>query len=81
MAMLARKDLAGKLGVEERHVLINGADSQSWDSSALGCEEPGIDYEAGVYDGFALRLRHGTRNYTYHTDMKRVFACPAITED
>lgn len=81
MAMVARADLAEKLGVEERHIMINGGENQSWDSSALGCEEPDGDYEAGVYEGFVLYLRHGSRNYTYHTDMERVFACPAITED
>lgn len=81
MALVARADLAEKLGVEERHVLVSGGESQSWDSSALGCEEPGVDYEAGVYKGFVLHLRHGSRRYTYHTDMERVFACPAITED
>jgi hypothetical protein len=81
MALVARADLAVKLGVEERHVLVSGGESQSWDSSALGCEEPGVEYESGVYEGFVLYLRHGSRRYTYHTDMERVFACPAITED
>ena len=80
-AMQARKDLAAQLGVEERHIMINGAESMAWDSSALGCELPGVEYEAGVYEGFKLHLRHGSRNYSYHTDMDRVLACPAITED
>lgn len=80
-AMAARKDLAATLGVEEGHILINGAEARTWSNSALGCEEPGVEYETGTFEGFELYLRHGSRNYSYHTDMERVFACPAITED
>ncbi len=80
-AFIARKDLAEKLGVEERAIIIAGASETTFTDSSLGCPDPDVNYEVGDRDGFVLRLRHGSRNYTYHTDMEQVIACPAISED
>lgn len=80
-AMIARRDLAGRLGVAENLVIIAGAEEMSWPDASLGC--PGV--EAGdtpiATDGYILELRHGSRTYRYHADLERVFPCPAITEN
>lgn len=80
-AMVARRDLAGRLGVEESQVIIAGAEKTTFSDASLGCPEPGEDYAQGDRDGYVLRLRQGSRNYSYHTDLDRVIACPAISED
>lgn len=80
-AAKARKDLAARLNVDEQHIFIRGASNEVWKNSALGCEEPGKEYEAGTFEGYVLRLRHGNRDYTYHTDMEQVIACPMISVD
>ena len=80
-AMVARRDLAERLGVAENLVIIAGAEEMTWPDASLGC--PGM--EAGdtpvATEGYILELRHGSRTYRYHADMERVFPCPAITED
>lgn len=81
MAVEARKDLAARLGVAVDEVTVADARRRRFDDASLECPEPGVDYPAGAVDGYALVLRHGSRNYTYHTDLERVVACPAFSED
>lgn len=80
-AFAARKDLAGRLGVDEDTIMISGVQETPFSDSSLACPEPGVNYEQGDRKGFVLTLRHGSRNYTYHTDLKRTVPCPAISED
>lgn len=77
----ARKDLATKLGVSEREIRFSAAEERTWPDRSLGCPEAGVAYSPGKVEGYVLILRHKQRDYTYHTDLKRVFACPQITED
>lgn len=81
MAVLARRDLAGRLGVDEDQVIVAAGEATTFTDASLGCPEPGLDYAAGNTDGYVLTLRHGSRDYTYHTDLERVIPCPPITED
>lgn len=81
MAVEARRDLAGRLGVDEDQVIIAAGEQTTFSDSSLGCPEQGVEYAAGDRDGYVLRLRHGSRNYTYHTDLDRVIPCPPISED
>ena len=81
MALEARRDLAGRLGVEEDQVIIGAGEQTTFTDAGLGCPEDGIDYAAGDRDGYVLTLRHGSRNYTYHTDLERIIPCPPISED
>jgi hypothetical protein len=32
-------------------------------------------------EGWVLTLRHGSRNYTYHTDGERTIPCPPIATE
>lgn len=81
MALEARRDLAGRLGVDEHAVIIGSAEGTTFTETSLGCPESGVEYEARYADGYVLSLRHGSRSYTYHTDLERVIPCPAITVD
>ena len=80
-AIEARKDLATQLGVEERLVMVTSAEGTTWSDASLGCPEPGVEYETKDKPGYVIRLRYGSRDYTYHTDLDRVIACPAFSED
>jgi hypothetical protein len=81
MALEAREDLAQQLGVAPDQIKIADARRRRFDDAALECPEPGIDYPSGAVDGYLLVLRHGNRNYTYHTDLERVVACPPVSLD
>ncbi|MEM7678549.1 MAG: hypothetical protein AAF449_21380 [Myxococcota bacterium] len=80
-AIIARKDLAQRLGVDETKVKIAGAIRQKWPDTSLGCPKPNEKYKKEPVEGYLIRMMVGVRAYAYHTDLKRVFACPAITED
>ena len=80
-AAIARKDLAGHLGVDESQIIIASARGTTWTDTSLGCPETGTEYADVSAEGFVLTLRHGGRNFTYHTDLDRVIACPPISED
>ena len=81
MAMEARKDLAVRLGVEEKLVMVASAQGTTWSDSSLGCAETGVTYERKDMPGYVIRLRHGSRDYIYHTDLERVIACPPIATE
>ncbi len=81
MAMTARDDLAAQLGVDADDITVADARRRRWPNPAMACPEPGVDYPEQPVDGFVLVLRHGSRNYTYHTDLDRVVPCPPISEE
>ncbi len=81
MALQARSDLAARLGVDEDLIIIAAAEPTTWSDTSLGCPEPPGFHETRTIEGYVLTLRHGSRDYTYHTDLARVIACPAITKD
>ncbi len=81
-AAVARKDLSQKIGVPEEQIIIANARPRTWPDASLGCPAPGDNKPAAMpVPGYVITLRHGSRDYTYHTDLDRVIACPAITED
>ena len=80
-AQIARKDLAKQLGVDESQVSIVSARAETWTDSSLGCADPGKKNDEIRSQGYVLVLRHGNENYTYHTDLDRLIACPASSEE
>ncbi|MEO1247641.1 MAG: hypothetical protein AAFX56_18345 [Pseudomonadota bacterium] len=77
----ARRDLAERLRVDEKLVVVAGATQTAWPDLSLGCPEPGTEYSPQRVQGYILRLRYGGREFTYHTDLERVFACPEFSAD
>lgn len=81
MALQAREDLARRLGVTTDAVKLVEAKRRRFEDASLDCPSPGATYAPQAVDGYVLVLREGTRNFTYHTDLDRVIACPAISTD
>lgn len=79
--LAARKDLATRLSVPESDIRPASAEERTWDDAGMGCPLPGVVYPPGPASGWVLKLKHGSRDYTYHTDMKRTIPCPAITAE
>jgi len=77
----ARKDLASRLHVAEEEIRLLSAQARTWDDESLGCPVAGRMYEPRKTSGYVLRLRHGSREFSYHTDLQRTIPCPEITED
>ena len=77
----ARKDLAARLHVAEDEIRLLSAQARTWNDESLGCPETGRKYEPRKVSGYVLRLRHQSRQFTYHTDLQRTIPCPEITED
>jgi hypothetical protein len=38
-------------------------------------------YAQSKVDGWVLTFRHGTRAFTYNTDLNRTIPCPAISAE
>jgi hypothetical protein len=75
-------DLAQRLDVAPEAIRVAGRIPQRWSDSTLGCDAPLAEPQAsGVVPGFRLMLSYAGRLYSYHTDLKRVFACPPIEKD
>ncbi len=74
----ARKDLADKLATSADYISVVDVEGRRWNDSSLGCPQPGHQYLQVITDGYRLTLEHEGRQYTYHTDRRRIFACPPI---
>ena len=77
----AQQDLANRLGVLKSEIKPVSGVQETWDDASLGCPQAGVTYLGGKVTGWVLTLRHGTRDYTYHTDMSRTIPCPAISTE
>jgi len=77
----ARDDLAQRLQVSPKEIRTVSAEPEAWDDAALGCPQPGVQYEKAATDGWVLTLRYRDRDYTYHADSNRAIPCPAITAE
>lgn len=77
----ARADLAKRLRVAEADINAISGVQQSWPDSSLGCPERGEEYVQRPVDGWVLTLRHGSRSYTYHTDLERTIPCPPVSDE
>ena len=70
-------DLAARLGVTAAEVTVRDMAPASWGNADLGCSE-GTTAAAGPVHGYRIFLRVHDREYLYHTDFRRVIACPPI---
>jgi hypothetical protein len=79
--LAAQKDLANRLGVPTSEIRPVSGEERTWPDASLGCPEPSANYPAVKVTGWVLILRHGTRNFTYHTDLQRTIPCPGIATE
>lgn len=81
IAMEARRDLASTLGVEQNQIIVASAEGTTWSDASMGCPESGVEYEIRDRQGYVITLRHGSRNYRYHTDLERIIPCPPVATE
>lgn len=79
----ARADLAEKLGVPRAEVKMASFAPATWRDRSMDCEAPAGDADlerkaSNPVKGYRLFFSHDGRQYTYHTDLGRVQACPPI---
>lgn len=75
---LAKMDLARKLGVAVEDITVSGSQPVRWSDASLGCPDPGATEIAAESDGYIINLSYRDREYSYHTDLRRVIPCPPI---
>ena len=67
-AALARQDLATKLGVEERSIVIMLIENKTWNDGCLGLSGPAESCVAALVDGFRIEMETQGKTYVYRTD-------------
>jgi len=74
----AREDLAKKLGVPLASVRVGKFLPAQWPDSAMECPVAGEEIKRQPVRGYRIALLNADRTFVYHTDLARVYACPAI---
>lgn len=67
-AVVARKDLATKLGVTEKSIVITLVEEKTWSDGCLGLGGPAESCLQALIDGFRVELLAGGKTYVYRTD-------------
>ncbi len=67
----AKADLAQRLGVNEKEILVTSIEAVDWSDSSLGCPQPGMMYMQVITPGFRVMLQAQGQAYEYHTDQGR----------
>ena len=69
LILAAKRDLAGRLGVDFARIYLASVEQRTWPSSALGIEVPGQAYADVLTPGYKLIFEAGGKLYDYHTDL------------
>jgi hypothetical protein len=81
---LAKKTLAGKLGVAVEAVQLDKAEAVDWADASLGCPEPGMMYAQVITPGHKVSLKVDGKTHVVHVAGTRAVMCggrkPARTE-
>jgi hypothetical protein len=77
----ARADLAKKLSAPLDKISTDTFTQSEWRDSSMDCAIAGEQVVKQTTKGYRIALRYAGRIYTYHTDLDRVRACPAIEAD
>jgi hypothetical protein len=67
-AAAARADLAAKLGISERSVVIMLVEEETWSDGCLGLGGPAESCLAALVDGFRVQMEAQGKTYIYRTD-------------
>ena len=67
-AAAARADLAAKLGVEERSIVIMLVEEKTWSDGCLGLGGPAESCLMALVDGFRVEMEAKGKTYVYRTD-------------
>lgn len=72
----AQADLAERLNISLEGIVIQSAEAVEWPDASLGCPQPGMMYAQVITPGYRIVLTAQGQDYVYHSDQKRVIACP-----
>lgn len=72
----AREDLAARTGVPLDEIKVVATVPFVWEDGNFRCGRSSDPRQQ--VRGYKLQLTHGADSYTYHTDFKSTFACPAV---
>jgi hypothetical protein len=75
---VARADLASKLNAPQNQIRTMSFVATEWPDSSMDCAIASEQAAKRTTKGYRIALNYAGRIYTYHTDMERVRACPAI---
>ncbi len=76
VALLARADLAERLGIAPEAVTVRSVEAIEWPDASLGCPQPGVMYAQVLTPGYLVLVEAGGRAYEYHTNVSdRVVLC------
>ena len=67
-AAVARKDLAIKLGIEERSIVIMQIEEKTWSDGCLGLGGDAESCLMALVDGFRVEMEAKGKTYVYRTD-------------
>jgi hypothetical protein len=65
--VLAREDLAQRLGLAEEGIVVQSIEPVTWPDTSLGCPQPGMFYAQILTPGYLVILEAGGEAYEYHT--------------
>jgi pyruvate/2-oxoglutarate dehydrogenase complex dihydrolipoamide acyltransferase (E2) component len=75
-AQAAARDLAERLGVDEKDVRMLRSVEVTWPDGSVGCPVPGMSYAQVLTDGTLVELSVGGVRYEYHSGGGRgLFLC------
>lgn len=80
MTQRAKQMLASALHAPQQQIRVLGLTPAVWPDSALGCASQPRG-APGRVSGYRIMLEHRGRPFIFHTDLRRVFACPAIAAE
>jgi hypothetical protein len=82
IVLLAREDLARRLGVPVDQIELLEIEQVTWPDASLGCPLPGMRYKQVPQDGLLVRLRSQGREYEYHSGANREpFLCEQMPKN
>jgi len=67
-AAVARKDLAQKLALDEKSIVIMLIEEKTWSDGCLGLGGPAESCLAALVDGFRVEMAAKGKTYIYRTD-------------
>jgi hypothetical protein len=79
LVILAKEDLAERLGVTLDQIELLSFEEVVWPDASLGCPQPGMAYIQMLQDGALIRLSAKGQMYDYHSGGNRgVFLCEQV---
>jgi hypothetical protein len=79
VVVLARADLARRLGVAEEEIVLESVEAVQWPDASLGCPQPGMMYAQVITPGFQVVLGAAGTTYHYHANQgKTVILCETL---